>query len=550
METTNSVISCNYRNNEHLFCRNCNGKRDLCVNPNELGTNRHEKWDVFIAYHGGVDNGTELYAKELYNRINGTLLSNGHQLKVYQHSTVNENCPFGQTQKDAQNSQVFILLADSRIPTYPGSGAASGEYLGCELVAFDLARDGFPPCLENEPVCLVIACDDKISNDDAQKLHTMFTGSVILRWNELQANDFRDLTKLISRVLIDDENVPSPIPEFDISKIGAGAQKRLRKHNDKPVEYECLKELETLDEGLSGDFCKITYDENEYELDAELSADIDAIIDKIDLPSTNKTHNEEIYQLKWMGIDDGNDADNIIYRVQGLQIVNDSNEKPILTLQPVHYKHCLHMLLLDTQFSKKETTLRKKYANPIEENTEILFPNRLTHHIGCGAFVITKDGYLIYADRRNADRLTFYPGKLGYTASGAWRKEDGNLFDFINRRIKKVLEREDNFENLYLWELGYEYEYLHYQFSFLHFSDKNHDDDRIKTQNSQATEFVKLNLKQVENLADALKIPALWELSAWAVLTSALKSELFVEAVEKHCGFKFDKEGFIKLLEG
>ena len=185
---------------------------------------------------------------------------------------------------------------------------------------------------------------------------------------------------------------------------------------------------------------------------------------------------------------------------------------------------------------------------PTTTNKTIRFPDDLIEEIesAIAGKECTFSAFVIAAVRNALEELKEEEFKLSQKRRVS-SVTGTSAFEFI-KSMAKLLE--DNFENLYLWDLGYEYEYLHYQFSFLHFSDKNHDDDRIKTQNSQATEFVKLNLKQVENLADALKIPALWELSAWAVLTSALKSELFVEAVEKHCGFKFDKEGFIKLLEG
>ena len=99
--------------------------------------------------------------------------------------------------------------------------------------------------------------------------------------------------------------------------------------------------------------------------------------------------------------------------------------------------------------------------------------------------------------------------------------------------------------DLYLWELGYEYDYLHYQFSFFAFCDETRDEfiEYTNPRSAQAKSYSFYDLRDCMSIASTLQ-PEHWESSAWAVLSSALMSHLFRRLLKQRCGIEFDQGSF------
>ena len=537
--------------------------RDLCA------TNTNE-WDVFIAYYGDEKKGTQRQAEILFDALNGALLNNGHKLKVYQHTRTNPGGRFGTTPDNVRRSRIFLLLADKNIPTESDNSLLEYDEQGHmkrlyeEVIAFRESR--YFRTYFKEAVCSVIICDD-MSYEKANDLATIFNGQPSLKWTEQIAQNFIPLLKQISRFLIEDDNIPSENTE-DFSAIrsaptmtseggiiiGEGAQDRLmRLPNGKRAPYERLAEIKELDQGCEDNhFLKFLPPlESPFVPDSEVYADCDRVLSVLE-NSESLVEEEEVFLRFIHDICEGKKESRMVARVCEIDSVNTYGQFCI-RLQPIEYLWIMRMTLLDTPFNDGTcvTTLRKKYANPVEEGKSFSVANRLSCHSGCGVFIITSDGYLVYQNRFDAqnNRVSFFPGKLSYTVSGSYLFNGGSIFDFMNEKIDRELG--PLLYELYLWEFGYEYDYLHYQFSFFAFCEETLE-DFIKCTNpnsDQAKGFSFYDLHNELELALIMK-PERWESSAWVVLTNALMSSRFKRLLKQKCGFDFNQSAIKRLIKG
>ena len=533
-------------------------KRNLCVTEDG-------EWDVFIAYYGDKTNGTELQAMALYNAINGRLLSNGHSLKVYQHTCTNPGGPFGDTPDEVMRSRMFILLVDKNIPTdkwgclVKRNSEKSMKRLYEELKAFREShsfREYFA-----EPVCSVIVCDD-MPFTDAESLFSIFGGRPTLRWKDLINENFLPILKQISYFLIRDDHIPSegkddlPIANNAISvtasrgeiTIGKGAQKRLmRLSGGRRGPYERIQGIKELNQGREDNhFINFLPPINTpFIPDAEVFADCERIL--CSLENAEQLSQEESVFLQFIqDIRDGRKESRQVARICEISPMNTYGRFEV-RFQPIEYLWIMRMTMLDTPFDdgNEITTLRKKYANPVEESETFCVADRLACHSGCGVFIITSDGYLVYQNRFDVqnNRVSFFPGKLSYTVSGSYLFNGGSVFDFMNEKIDRelgLINRE-----LYLWELGYEYDYLHYQFSFFAFCEETLEEfvNSTNPSSAQAKSYSFFNLRDCMSIVKALR-PDSWESSAWAMLTNALMSHVFKRLLKQKCEINFDIDSF------
>ena len=75
-----------------------------------------EKFDIFIAYYGDKVNGTEAYAENLYNCINGREIYIGKCINAYFHPITNKHGKFSSTPRIVGRTPMFLLVVDKNIP--------------------------------------------------------------------------------------------------------------------------------------------------------------------------------------------------------------------------------------------------------------------------------------------------------------------------------------------------------------------------------------------------------------------------------------------------
>ena len=530
-------------------------KRDLCAYA-------ENEWDVFIAYYGNEIQGTQCQAEALYDILNGTLLNNGHKLKVYQHTRKNPGGLFGNTPAIAAHSKVFLLVVDKNIPR-DSSGFLLEKDESNKLKRLYEEVNSFKECVNyrkyyDEPCCGVVIYDD-MDYDDAMGLSTIFAGHECYVWEKEIYNNFSKLKRIISQFLTGDEHFvgdkKSPVPtqpdttaNNDLKKIGDGAQLRLaRLPGGKKFSYEQLISMDSPDhaDGSNELLQFLPPNPNRFVPDAEILADCDRILARLN-ESSVISEQEAVFLRFIHDIRQGRKENRLVTRIASIDHLN-THGIPCVRLQPIEYLWIMRMSMLDTPFDdgNRITTLRKKYANPLEENDNFLVSDRLACHTGCGVFIITSDGYLVYQNRFESDKnkVSFFPGKLSYTVSGSYLYGCGSVFDFMNEKIDRELGCIS--QELYLWELGYEYDYLHYQFSFFAFSEETKDEfvKCIRPRSSQATSFSYFDLRNEVEIAAAIQ-PERWETSACAVLAGALMSNRFARQLKEKCGINFNSTAF------
>lgn len=524
------------------------------------------KWDVFIAYYGGKERGTQLQAELLYHRLNGYQFKNGHRLRVYQQTCCNRDGVFGRTPEIVRQSRVLLLVADKHIPVEPDGSLlqrnAQNELKNLyeEVFAFSQSPS-FRSNFEGA-VCCVILCDD-MTEKAAERLSYIFAGRVCRRWRDEVPEDFKPLLRSLSGFLTGDERLLGDPDEGEDIKnnefvtatrgkitIGQAAQSRLnRTLNGQCAPYECISRVDDLDRAQEGrSFVEfVSQRPSPFIPDPEVFGDCEKILAY--LSSSNElTEEEAVFYQFIKDIQDGKKESRMVARVCHIDSITTYG-RLCIQLQPIEYLWIMKMTLLDTPFKDETgvTTLRQKYANPMEEQEQFAVVDRLACHSGCGVFIITSDGYLVLQNRFGAEknRVSFFPGKISYTVSGSYLMNGSSVFDYTNEKIERELGV--LIQDLYLWEFGYEYDYLHYQFSFFSFCEETKEEFMRCTRphNGQAKSFSFYDLRDAKQLASILQIER-WESPAWAVLSDALGKSLFSKLLQSKCGIQFDRKTFKK----
>lgn len=526
------------------------------------------EFDVFIAYYGNV-NGTQRQAEALYKELNeytyycDTTLTVKKHLRVYQKTAPQyRNDPYRDTIEYAESSRMFLLIADENIPTdnlgkvpaIDKNGSLKELYR--ELRAFSRGRSYKQNFRKG--VCAVIA-DGALTSEKAECLHEIFNGTIVYPYSGLVKNDFRDIKEMIVRflaghsTLIDEpqEVIPSR-PEhqqdFEI-EVGPGTASRLFKlSGTSTLPYETLFTSQTLEAGLENNTAlRIDLsDDTEFIPDAEILLDCEKIIARTKEGSA-PTLEERVFMQFIDDLRAGKKINNPVCRVKRIEGIT-TYAQPTVYLQPIRYSYIMKMSMLDTLFldGQKETTLRRKYALQHEQDVDFQPTSRMGEHCGCGVFFITSDGYVVIQRRMEAseNKVSFFPGRCGYTVSGSYLYDKRNPFEFMADKINYETRADFDYE-LMLRELGYEYEYLHYQFSFFAFCSETRDEfsRKILSRGAQARGYEYVSLSHEKELAHFLRNET-WEKSALAVLINALRSSQFQRELIKHRNIMFNKTEF------
>ena len=76
-----------------------------------------DKYDLFIAYYGNAQAGSEKQAREIYNQIQGAQIAPGKYIRAYFHPFTNPYGSFEETPMIVARTPLFLLVVDRNIPT-------------------------------------------------------------------------------------------------------------------------------------------------------------------------------------------------------------------------------------------------------------------------------------------------------------------------------------------------------------------------------------------------------------------------------------------------
>ncbi len=76
-----------------------------------------DKYDLFIAYYGNTERGSERKARELYHQIQGKQIAPGKYIRAYFHPVTNPYGSFEETPMIVARTPLFLLVVDKNVPT-------------------------------------------------------------------------------------------------------------------------------------------------------------------------------------------------------------------------------------------------------------------------------------------------------------------------------------------------------------------------------------------------------------------------------------------------
>ena len=79
--------------------------------------NHSDKFDLFIAYYGNDQTGSERQARELYHQIHGAQIVPAKYIRAYFHPVTNPYGSFEETPMIVARTPMFVLVVDKNIPT-------------------------------------------------------------------------------------------------------------------------------------------------------------------------------------------------------------------------------------------------------------------------------------------------------------------------------------------------------------------------------------------------------------------------------------------------
>ncbi len=141
-----------------------------------------EKYDIFIAYHGNAETGSERKAREIYKYIQGKEIYRGKQINAYFHPETNPYGRFLNTPEIIYNTPMFLLVANPKIRRdVNGLVCQTTEdgdmgYLHEEIEAFQnrmYRKEGGKNAVH-------VFVSDGLGYDEAQALHPIFGGKAVI----------------------------------------------------------------------------------------------------------------------------------------------------------------------------------------------------------------------------------------------------------------------------------------------------------------------------------------------------------------------------------
>lgn len=148
-----------------------------------------EKYDLFIAYYGNAQKGSERQARELYNRIQGMQIAPGKKLRVYFHPATNPYGSFEETPMVVARTPMFLLVADKNIPTNEMGQLRRNRADGTLGNLFEevQAFHDYVYRSHGSKDAAKLLITDSMSNKAGERLHTIFGGTNVLNsWQQVE----------------------------------------------------------------------------------------------------------------------------------------------------------------------------------------------------------------------------------------------------------------------------------------------------------------------------------------------------------------------------
>lgn len=147
----------------------------------------NDEYDLFIAYYGNSNIGSERAAESLYNVIDGYSIGENRNLRCYFHPITNPYGVFEETPLIVARTPLFILIADQGIPRNPDGQLARLRDDGTLRNLFEEVQT-----FHNSPMykeykgtdSAKLFLTDQYGFREAEQLHPIFSGRVAFTTNQ------------------------------------------------------------------------------------------------------------------------------------------------------------------------------------------------------------------------------------------------------------------------------------------------------------------------------------------------------------------------------
>lgn len=145
---------------------------------------QNDKYDIFIAYYGSKEQGSEQKAQEIYEYINNAQIAPQKHIRVYFHPAVNPYGSFEETPLIVARTPMFLLVADKNIPTNVHGQLLKSRDDGTLRNLFEEVMSFHDSVMYKgiggDMAAKVFIADD-MDPKKAERLHTVFSGKTSLK---------------------------------------------------------------------------------------------------------------------------------------------------------------------------------------------------------------------------------------------------------------------------------------------------------------------------------------------------------------------------------
>jgi hypothetical protein len=148
-----------------------------------MSYSENEKYDIFIAYYGNRENGSEEYARDIYDYINDAPIGPNKYIRAYFHPAVNPYGNFEETPMIVARTPMFLLVADQKIPTNSDGQLLKHREDGMLRNLFEEVRafhDSHMYKSYGGDSAAKVFIADNMNPKAAERLHTVFSGRTSL----------------------------------------------------------------------------------------------------------------------------------------------------------------------------------------------------------------------------------------------------------------------------------------------------------------------------------------------------------------------------------
>lgn len=151
------------------------------------------RFDIFIAYYGNSETGSEKSAKRIYNLIHNKEIFPGKRIQAYFHPETNGFGSFEETPEFVDRTPLFLLVVDKNIPRddhnklirHRKNGTRSNLYEEIRTFRSSLMHTGYEDSCENTAKVYIT---DDMSPKVAEELHPIFKGTVAITSDQALLN--------------------------------------------------------------------------------------------------------------------------------------------------------------------------------------------------------------------------------------------------------------------------------------------------------------------------------------------------------------------------